>query len=107
MFSFIYFYLHLFKKLLCVKSLFYFTPNFKVSVTVRWIDIKGLGAKVKVNFFFQAISCLKRALYLSPFEWTIMYNLGLIHLTMQQYPLSLSACLPVCWFVFVVAIDFS
>lgn len=35
--------------------------------------------------YVAAISCLKRALYLSPFEWTIMYNLGLIHLTMQQY----------------------
>ena len=35
----------------------------------------------------QAISCLKRAAYMAPFEWQIIYNLGLIHLTMQQYPL--------------------
>lgn len=34
---------------------------------------------------FQAISCLKRANYLSPFDWKILYNLGLLHLTMQQY----------------------
>uniref|UniRef100_A0A8C2EXL9 Bardet-Biedl syndrome 4 n=1 Tax=Cyprinus carpio TaxID=7962 RepID=A0A8C2EXL9_CYPCA len=31
------------------------------------------------------ISCLKRANYLSPFDWKILYNLGLVHLTMQQY----------------------
>lgn len=35
--------------------------------------------------FFQAISCLKRANYLAPFDWKILYNLGLVHLTMQQY----------------------
>ena len=34
----------------------------------------------------QAISCLKRATYMAPFEWKILYNLGIIHLTMQQYP---------------------
>ncbi|XP_055790837.1 Bardet-Biedl syndrome 4 protein isoform X4 [Salvelinus fontinalis] len=34
---------------------------------------------------FKAISCLKRANYLSPFDWKILYNLGLVHLTMQQY----------------------
>lgn len=36
-------------------------------------------------FFFKAISCLKRANYLAPFDWKILYNLGLVHLTMQQY----------------------
>ncbi|EDV29784.1 uncharacterized protein TRIADDRAFT_18483 [Trichoplax adhaerens] len=35
--------------------------------------------------FVAAVSCLKRAAYLSPFKWKIMYNLGLVHLTMQQY----------------------
>jgi len=35
--------------------------------------------------YVASISCLKRAAYLAPFEWTIMYNLGLIYLTMQQY----------------------
>ena len=34
--------------------------------------------------YVAAISCLKRAIYLAPFEWTIMYNLGLVHITMQQ-----------------------
>jgi Bardet-Biedl syndrome 4 protein len=28
---------------------------------------------------------LKRATYLAPFDWKILYNLGLVHLTMQQY----------------------
>lgn len=36
-------------------------------------------------FVSQAISCLKRANYLSPFDWKVLYNLGLVHLTMQQY----------------------
>ena len=33
----------------------------------------------------QAISCLKRATYLAPFEWKILYNLGLVHLALSQY----------------------
>lgn len=37
------------------------------------------------SFVPQAISCLKRAHYLSPFDWKVLYNLGLVHLTMQQY----------------------
>lgn len=37
------------------------------------------------SFLHQAISCLKRAHYLSPFDWKVLYNLGLVHLTMQQY----------------------
>mmetsp|Transcript_45179 Transcript_45179/g.57862 ORF Transcript_45179/g.57862 Transcript_45179/m.57862 type:complete len:225 (-) Transcript_45179:210-884(-) len=32
-----------------------------------------------------AVCCLKRALYLNPFEWIVSYNLGLVHLTMGQY----------------------
>ncbi len=32
-----------------------------------------------------AIACLKRALYLDPFEWIISYNLGLVHLTTGQF----------------------
>ncbi|XP_076809666.1 BBSome complex member BBS4-like isoform X1 [Clavelina lepadiformis] len=35
--------------------------------------------------YVAAISCLKRANYLSPFDWRILYNLGLLHLTMEQY----------------------
>ncbi|CAB1338981.1 unnamed protein product [Coregonus sp. 'balchen'] len=34
--------------------------------------------------YVAAISCLKRAHYLSPFDWKVLYNLGLVHLTMQQ-----------------------
>jgi len=33
----------------------------------------------------KAIACLKRALFLAPFEWIIAYNLGLVHLNTQQY----------------------
>lgn len=32
-----------------------------------------------------SIACLKRALYLDPFEWIIAYNLGLVHLNTGQY----------------------
>ncbi|NXN90980.1 BBS4 protein, partial [Rhinopomastus cyanomelas] len=35
--------------------------------------------------YIAAVSCLKRANYLAPFDWKILYNLGLVHLTMQQY----------------------
>ena len=34
--------------------------------------------------FVAAIACLKRALYLDPFEWIIAYNLGLVHLNTGQ-----------------------
>ncbi|XP_067931941.1 Bardet-Biedl syndrome 4 protein-like isoform X1 [Watersipora subatra] len=35
--------------------------------------------------YVAAIACLKRANYLSPFDWKILFNLGLSHLYMQQY----------------------
>lgn len=35
--------------------------------------------------FVAAIACLKRANYLAPFDWKILYNLGLVHLTLQQF----------------------
>ena len=34
--------------------------------------------------YVAAIACLKRALYLDPFEWIISYNLGLVHLNTGQ-----------------------
>jgi len=37
------------------------------------------------NKYVAAIACLKRALYLDPFEWIISYNLGLVHLSTGQY----------------------
>jgi Bardet-Biedl syndrome 4 protein len=35
--------------------------------------------------YVASIACLKRALYLDPFEWIISYNLGLVHLNTGQY----------------------
>lgn len=35
--------------------------------------------------YVAAISCLKKAIYLDPFEWILSYNLGLVHLNTQQY----------------------
>lgn len=35
--------------------------------------------------YVAAISCLKFALYLDPFEWIISFNLGLVHLNTKQY----------------------
>lgn len=35
--------------------------------------------------YVAAVACLKRALYLDPFEWLISYNIGLVHLNKQQY----------------------
>ena len=34
--------------------------------------------------YVASIACLKRALYLDPFEWIISYNLGLVHLNTGQ-----------------------
>eukprot|EP00775_Hariotina_reticulata_P011878 gene11878-12022_t len=34
--------------------------------------------------YIAAIACLKRALYLGPFEWLTCYNLGLVHLSTGQ-----------------------
>lgn len=35
--------------------------------------------------FVASVSCLKRGNYLAPFDWQILHNLGLVHLTMQQF----------------------
>jgi Bardet-Biedl syndrome 4 protein len=35
--------------------------------------------------YVAAVSCLKRALYLDPFEWIIAFNLGLVHLHTEQW----------------------
>jgi Bardet-Biedl syndrome 4 protein len=37
-----------------------------------------------VQRYIAAIACLKRALYLDPFEWLVAYNLGLLHLSTGQ-----------------------
>jgi len=34
--------------------------------------------------YIASIACLKKALYLGPFEWIIGYNLGLVHLHTEQ-----------------------
>ncbi|PRP83735.1 sporangia induced Bardet-Biedl syndrome 4 protein [Planoprotostelium fungivorum] len=34
--------------------------------------------------YVSAIACLKKALYHAPFEWIVHFNLGLIHLTIEQ-----------------------
>lgn len=48
-----------------------------------WNNI-GMCFLGKQNYI-ASIACLKRALYLAPFEWTIAYNLGLVHLNAEQY----------------------
>lgn len=35
--------------------------------------------------YVAAISCLKKAVYFTPFEWIISYNLGVVHLATEQY----------------------
>ena len=35
--------------------------------------------------YIASIACLKRALYLDPFEWIVSYNLGLVHLCTGQH----------------------
>ena len=51
-------------------------------------SLPPLFASLPLNLrsrILQAIACLKRALYLDPFEWIISYNLGLVHLNTGQY----------------------
>jgi Bardet-Biedl syndrome 4 protein len=35
--------------------------------------------------YVAAVACLKRAVYITPFEWIISYNLGVVHLTTGQF----------------------
>lgn len=35
--------------------------------------------------FYSAISCLKKALYFNPMEFSIYFNLGLVYLALEQY----------------------
>lgn len=35
--------------------------------------------------YVAAVSCLKRAIYLNPFDWRINYNLGLLNLQLRQF----------------------
>lgn len=35
--------------------------------------------------YVASIACLKRALYLDPFQWIAAFNLGLVHLNQKQY----------------------
>ena len=35
--------------------------------------------------YVASIACLKRALYLDPFQWIAAFNLGLVHLNTKQY----------------------
>jgi len=63
---------------------------------------------VCVQRYIAAIACLKKALYLDPFEWIISYNLGLVHLNTGAVLLHVSlhlyyvcVCVRVC-----VRVDF-
>jgi len=35
--------------------------------------------------FIASVTCLKKAIYLDPFEWIISYNLGLVYLSTNQF----------------------
>ena len=35
--------------------------------------------------YVAAVACLKRALYLDPFQWIASFNLGLVYLNTEQY----------------------
>ena len=61
----------------------------RIESSYHWEECSGSDVDWRVGLPLppQAISCLKRATYLAPFEWKILYNLGLVHLSMQQYPL--------------------
>jgi tetratricopeptide (TPR) repeat protein len=52
-----------------------------VSDTIICISIDSDGK----GKYVASISCLKRANYLNPIDSSILYNLGLVHYSMQQY----------------------
>jgi hypothetical protein len=43
--------------------------------------------------YIASIACLKKALYLDPFEWIISYNLGLVRACINRQPHHLHTCL--------------
>ncbi|XP_034237387.1 Bardet-Biedl syndrome 4 protein homolog isoform X1 [Thrips palmi] len=55
-----------------------------------WPESPALWNNVGMCFygkkkFVASLSCLKRAHYLSPLDWDILFNLGLVHMATQQY----------------------
>ena len=63
--------------------------KYRVSAT-QTPDSPQLWNNVGMCFFgkrryIASIACLKRALYLDPFEWIVSYNLGLVHLCTGQH----------------------
>lgn len=58
---------------------------FLVCIHSYWVCWARPSPSPSAPSLLQAISCLKRANYLAPLDWKILYNLGLVHLTMQQY----------------------
>ncbi|KAJ8042304.1 Bardet-Biedl syndrome 4 protein [Holothuria leucospilota] len=84
------------KAILAAGSMMQFHGDFDVALTKYRIaassvpESASLWNNIGMCFFGKkklvaAISCLKRAAYLAPFDWKVMYNLGLVHLTMSQY----------------------
>ena len=52
----------------------------------RWSRAREVqDSKLSPFHSWQAVSCLKRAQYLNPIDWKALWNLGLVHLTMNQY----------------------
>jgi len=85
-----------FKAILAAGSLMQQHGDFDVALSKYRIAAKSspqnssLWNNIAMCFFGKkklvaAISCLKRAHYLSPFDWRVLYNLSLLHLNMQQY----------------------
>lgn len=63
--------------------------KFRVAAAVD-PDSPQLWSNVGMGFYAQgklvaAAACLKRALYLAPFEWIVAFNAGLVHLAAGQY----------------------
>ncbi|XP_071813396.1 BBSome complex member BBS4-like isoform X1 [Apostichopus japonicus] len=84
------------KAILAAGSMMQFHGDYDVALTKYRIaaasvpESASLWNNIGMCFFGKkklvaAISCLKRAVYLAPFDWKVMYNLGLVHLSMSQY----------------------
>lgn len=67
-----------------VRQMLLFNKTFFVRL-VWVVSLPPLSPVTPQGFHVAAVACLKRALYLDPFEWIVAYNLGLVHLNTSQY----------------------
>jgi len=83
-----------YKAILAAGSLMQMHGDYDVAMSKYRIAAKNENSSLWNNIamcffgkekFVAAVSCLKRANYLSPFDWKILHNLALVHLSTKQF----------------------